>query len=73
MTTTTAVQIGTKHSTIYITLLVGFFLITGLSLNQNFIPKMGEPPLTLLISALISISLFFSAYLIKPWFSGTDP
>ena len=68
MTTATAVQDSTKHSTIFIVLLVWFFLVTGLSLNESFIPKIGEPPHNLLISAIISISLFFSAYLIMPRF-----
>lgn len=50
------------------TLLTWFFLIAGLSLNRFFITEQGELPLNLLMSAVISIGLFYLAYFQMPKF-----
>ena len=68
MTTTTAEPSRRLHSAISITLMLWFLLIVGLSLNQVFIPQKGEPPFYLLLSAIISMGLFFSAYSFIPRF-----
>jgi len=43
-------------------LIIWFIVILLLSLNQFFVPVRGEPPLNILLSALLSIGVFFLAY-----------
>lgn len=71
MTTTTAplspVQ-RTRHFTLGLVLLVWFGVILGMSLNNTFIPPAGELPLNLLLSGLVTLSLFALAYRSFPVF-----
>ena len=57
-----------QHTGLSMVLLIWFFLIMGLSLNQSFVPLHGEPPLNILISAGIAIGSFLLAYRILPPF-----
>lgn len=52
-----------NHTITMMILLVWFFLVLTLSLNQGFIPTQGETPLNILLSIAISLGLFFIAYL----------
>ena len=71
MTTTTAplspVQ-RNQHFALGLLLLGWFGLILGLSLNDTFIPPAEEPPLNLLLSGLVTLSLFALAYRTLPVF-----
>ena len=71
MSTTTATLSSdqrSQHITIGLILLAWFGIVLGLSLNGTFIPPAGEPPLNLLVSGLVTLSLFALAYCILPAF-----
>lgn len=57
-----------KHITIASILLVWFLLILALAHNQIFVPEQGTPPLNIVLSIIITVSLFFLAYWSIPEF-----
>ena len=71
MTTTTAPLSPAQRSQSFalgLVLLAWFGIILGLSLTETFIPPAGEPPLNLLLSGLVTLSLFTVAYRTLPAF-----
>jgi hypothetical protein len=71
MSTTTATLSSdqrSQHITIGLILLAWFGIVLGLSLTNAFLPPAGEPPLNLLLSGLVTLSLFALAYRSLPAF-----
>lgn len=62
MNTTTIAINPHRHTGLILVLLTWFGLVFALSLNDFFVPPPGEPPLNLLLMALLAIGIFFTAY-----------
>lgn len=69
-TTTLTLPSEQRHCTLTVglILLAWFGIILGLSLSSTFIPPAGKPPLILLLSGLVALSLFALAYRTLPAF-----
>ena len=66
--TTTALKHNNQAMYLPTILLIWFLLIVGLSLNQFFITEKGAPPLNLLMTGGIPLSVFFITYWRMPTF-----
>ena len=64
------ISLREQHITIASTLLVWFLLILALGHNQSFVPEQGTPPLNIILSGIITVSLFFLAYWSMPEFKN---
>lgn len=68
MNTATMAVKQPRHTGLIIVLLAWFGLVVALGLNDFFVPPPGQPPINLLLMALLALGLFFTAYYTRPRF-----